>query len=320
MKDQDHLSLLKANLEESSGLDFTVELSVGDRINFLDVSLDGSSGSFRTTVYNKPTDMGRCLNGASICPDRYKESVISAYVNRAMKHCSSWESLHAELSRVKQLLVNNSYPIAAVDKCIHDALRKRIDGQHLTRQNNTDNTIIHRLYYQNSMSQSYKTDEMVLRAIVKKHCKTVNPGDQLKLIIYYRNPTTRSLLMNNNPSRDKSMLKQSNVIYSYRCTIGDCALRPSCKYIGFTTTSLSRRLTMHIQNGGPKTHTETTHEQRLTRTQMLENTVILDKCQNRRKLQVLEAIYIRDHDPTINRQVNARGTLALYEGAPLGPR
>ena len=77
---------------------------------------------------------------------------------------------------------------------------------------------------------------------------------------------------------------------------------------------------MHLQNGGPKTHTEAAHDQRLTRKQLVENTTILGRTHNHRKLQVLEAIYVRDHDPTINRQVNARGTLALYEGAALGPR
>ena len=39
-----------------------------------------------------------------------------------------------------------------------------------------------------------------------------------------------------------------------------------------------------------------------------------------RKLHALEAVYIRDCDPTINRQVNARGTLTLFDGAPLGAR
>ena len=68
---------------------------------------------------------------------------------------------------------------------------------------------------------------------------------------------------------------------------------------------------MHVQSRGPQTHTETTHGQRLTRKQMVDNTTILDRSQNHRKLQVLEAIYIRDHDPTINRQVNARGTLVI---------
>ena len=338
---QEHLLLLKSHLEQTSGLDFTTELSVNDKINYLDVSLDGSSGSFQTTVFRKPTDMGRCLNGSSDCPDRYKDSVVNAYVNRAIKHCSSWALLHSELRRVKQMLVNNNYPIRLVDKCIRDAITKHAETQppptlntlehqnttearqntaEHTEPNHTDNSTIHQLYYQNSMSQAYKADEKALRAIVRRHCKPVSPGDQLRLIIFYRNPKTRSLLMNNNPTRDKSLLKQSNVIYSYNCSIGGCALRQNCKYIGHTTTSLSRRITMHLQNGGPKTHTETYHDQRLTRKEMLENTTIIDRADNVRLLHVLEAIYIREEDPAINRQVNARGSLTLYESARLGPR
>ena len=170
------------------------------------------------------------------------------------------------------------------------------------------------------MSQAYKAEEQVHRNIVRRHCRPVAAGDRLQLIVFYRNPTTRSLLMNNNPTRDKSLLKQSNVIYSYKCSLGDCALSQNCKYIGHTITSLSRRITMHLQNGGPKTHTETYHDQRLTRKEMIENTTIIDRSNNIRELNVLEAIHIRDKDPTINRQVNARGILMLYEGTPLGPR
>ena len=321
---QEHLSLLKSQLERVSGLDFTTELSVNDTIHFLDVALDGSSGAFQTTVYRKPTDIGRCLNGSSDCPDRYKESVVKAYVNRAIKHCSSWPSLHAELKRVRQMLVSNNYSISQIDKCIQDAIEKYVETQKpkvgTIRPDDTEVSTTHKLYYENSMSQAYKADEKVLRAIVKRHCRTVSAADELKLVVFYRNPKTCSLIMNNNPTRDRSLLKQSNVIYSYKCTLGDCALRPSCKYIGHTTTSLSRRITMHLQTGGPKTHTETYHDQRLTRKQMTENTTIIDKSNNIRELHVLESIHIRDKDPAINRQVNARGTLVLFEGAPLGPR
>ena len=127
-------------------------------------------------------------------------------------------------------------------------------------------------------------------------------------------------VMKNNLSCDKSPLKQSNVIYKYKCTLGDCALRPSSNYIGLTTTTLSRRITMHLQSGGPKTHTITEHDTPLTRQQMVDNTTILDTCQDIRKLRILEAVHIRDSDPMINRQVNARGTLPLFDGQPLGPR
>ena len=160
----------------------------------------------------------------------------------------------------------------------------------------------------------------MLRTIVKRHCKPIDPSDALQLVIFYQNPTTCSLVMKNNLSCDRSPLKQSNVIYQYTCKLGDCALRSNCNYIGLTTTSLSRRITMHLQSGGPKTHTITHHDMTLTRQQMVDNTSIIDRCNDIRRLRILEAVHIRDKDPIINTQVNARGTLPLFDGLPLGPR
>ena len=48
-------------------------------------------------------------------------------------------------------------------------------------------------------------------------------------------------------------LKRTNVVYEYKCNMGDCEHLPS-SYIGMTTTTLSSRLTMHLQKGGPADH------------------------------------------------------------------
>ena len=67
---------------------------------------------------------------------------------------------------------------------------------------------------------------------------------------------------------------------------------------------------MHLQQGGIKTHNNAHHhEDRLTRTDITNNITILQHEQNRRKLHILEAVYIRKLEPAINRQVNARGVL-----------
>ena len=126
--------------------------------------------------------------------------------------------------------------------------------------------------------------------------------------------------MKNNLSHDSSLLKQTNVVYQYTCTHGDCARQLNCYYIGHTRTTLGRRITMHLQDGGPKRHLRDHHAMPLTREDMVKNTKILSRCTIPHKLQVLEAVFIRDCDPTINRQVNARGKLQLFEGAPLGAR
>ena len=101
IQDSDKLTHLKNKLEETSGLKFTSEKSLSHKLNFLDVTIDASSNKFITSVYRKPTDTGRCLSGASVCPERYKISVIRAYIHRALKHCSSWESFHREVKHIK---------------------------------------------------------------------------------------------------------------------------------------------------------------------------------------------------------------------------
>ena len=76
---------------------------------------------------------------------------------------------------------------------------------------------------------------------------------------------------------------------------------------------------MHLQTGAPKQHMRATHNSDLTRSMVVEvdNTSILAKCSDVNRLRVLEAVYIRDKDPAINRQMHVRGTLLLCDGEPL---
>ena len=78
IESEDALAALKGRLEKESGLKFTFESSVNNKINFLDVAVDSSGSETKTGVYRKPTDAGKCLHGQGECPTRYKESVIRA--------------------------------------------------------------------------------------------------------------------------------------------------------------------------------------------------------------------------------------------------
>ena len=313
VRDECSLDRLKTRLQEASGLQFTIERSVQERISFLDIEIDSSTGSHHTKVHRKSTDLGKCLNGASDCPDRYKNSVIKAYVHRALTHCSTWQLVHQELRRVKQILVDNNYPISVIEQEIKLALSRRLEQRHSQTVGAT-----YHLFYRNTMSPGYRTDEKVLRGIIHRNCKPVQTTDTLKLNIYYRNPKTSSLVLKNNMSKDQVTLKETNVVYHYKCNLGDCALLPHSAYIGNTTTSLTRRITMHLQQGGPLSHTQKHHSEPLTRQLMTQNTKILAKAHDKRRLLALEAIFIREMDPYINKQVNARGTLQLFGGPPPG--
>ena len=319
--DERALETLKNELQRHSVLTFTTEIGENGKLAFLDVDISAPSGKFNTTVYRKPTNLGHCLNGKSECPDAYKRSVMRAYIYRAIKHSSSWELVHQELDRIRQTLANNNYSQRDIDAEIERILSKYNSQAPTTTTTNDQNTgTTYKLYYENQMHDAYKKDERVLRDIIDRNCAPVSPNDKLALTIYYKSPKVSSLVMKNNLSRDSSLVKQTNVVYQYKCTHGDCARQQNCCYIGHTRTTLGRRITMHLQDGGPKKHLRDHHAMSLTREDMVTNTTILDRCTHPRKLLVLEAVYIRDCDPTINRQVNARGKLQLFEGAPLGAR
>ena len=115
----DDIRALKQKFEEASVLKFTIELSIENKIPFLDIMVQMNSDSFSTTVYRKPTNMGTCMNGNSDCCDRYKTSVVNNYINRAFNISTSWDDFHKEVTFIKQMLVNNDFSNTLVDKLIN---------------------------------------------------------------------------------------------------------------------------------------------------------------------------------------------------------
>ena len=315
IEDAGALQNLQRRLEGESGLKFTLEQSVNNRINFLDVSVDASGPQTKTTVYRKPTDDGKCLHGRSACPQRYRESVIRAYVHRALKYCSSWEAVNQEVKRVKQMLTNNGYPISMIDDITRQTISKHFSQTEDNDPSTSDKT--HRLYFKNQMSPAYKADENALKTIIHRNCKPAQQNDKLELRIYYISPKTSSLIMTNNITRDKAPLSQTNVVYQFKCNKEECALLPGSTYIGKTVDTLNHRLQNHKYKGAPEQHTEEHHTEPLTQKQLRESTTILCSTRDRRRLGALEGAYIRHRNPDINRQYKFKVYLSLFNGPRL---
>ena len=165
------------------------------------------------------------------------------------------------------------------------------------------------LYYRNHINTAYQTDERVLKDIIKRGVRPTEMNTTTDLRIYYKNFKTNSLIMKNNLCAKKRPLDKCNVIYQYSCQIANCQSQAST-YIGMCSTSLSRRLTMHLANGSIKNQTRNEHNEALTRDMLVENTTILDSVPERKKLLYLEAIYINMYKPIINVQGGV-GTLTL---------
>ena len=109
------------------------------------------------------------------------------------------------------------------------------------------------------------------------------------------------LLSKNYHGPIKPVLKRNHIVYCYTCPHEDCALQKE-SYIGQSVTTLSCRITMHLANGGPQQHSTTVHKQKLTSANMVENTIILHHEPKITKLSILEALAIKNCNPSINRQ------------------
>lgn len=294
--DLNQLESLKNTFESNSCLKFTYEMNE-NILPFLDVSINRINNIFSTNVHIKETNPGFCMNGISECPERYKRSVINAYVNRAFTHCSNWNQVHKELERLTNVLINNGF----LRSEIQEVINKKMEIWHSNETPPPDDKPPPlTLYYKNQMSSAYKEDEKIMKDIIKRGVVSTTPKQSVELVIYYKNKKTSELVIKNNPIKRTTDLKRSSVVYEYSCPLGDCKLQS--KYIGMTETTLSRRLTCHLTSGAPKTHTQQVHGERLTRTMLEENTVILSHAPDKKRLQFLEAIFIVNNKPAMNVQ------------------
>ena len=298
--------------QNNSVLQFTYELNVDNKLPFLDVLIDNNTGSIKTTVYRKPTDEGHCLNANSECVQRYKDSVIFSYINRAFKITQSWHDFHLELNRIKQLLINNNYSNRNVDLQIRKFLDKKMQPE---VEQNKPKTI--NVYYENQMHENYKIEERTIKKIINENvtCKTLQ--DKLNLIFYYKNLKSHNLVMRNNPDPPPKTLQQTNVVYEYSCRICEDQHGKAAQYVGMTQTSLSRRLTLHLSSGAIKDHCMQNHQTVIDRKSLEDNTIVIEKANYRNTLAIKEAIIIQTNNPTINRQFNKfDNILKLHHSRP----
>ncbi|XP_076057233.1 uncharacterized protein LOC143034770 [Oratosquilla oratoria] len=102
---EETVALFIRKLQENFGLNFTTEGNQDNKLIFLDVLVQQSPNSFKAIVYTKPSNLGLCLSGKSECPQRYKDSIVGAYIRRALTHSSDWDTTHLEIERVTQKIV-----------------------------------------------------------------------------------------------------------------------------------------------------------------------------------------------------------------------
>lgn len=295
IRDIGTLEEIKSKFEESSVLQFTYEVEERKMISFLDVKIIRENSQLKTTVYVKPTNSGECINYRGIAPERYKTGVIKTLLHRAFIVCSTWDLFHREVERLKQLFVNNNFPMKTIDNEIKSFLDKRCSGQSNTNIN-ADNI---KLFFKNQMSTQYKQQEESLKCIIGKNVIPVNTEKKVTLNIYYKNKTLKNLLIVNNPHKMEPELR-SHVVYQYVCSKEACM---ASKYIGYTECSLTLRMRNHAQNGSILKHNLEKHRHKITTNEILSDVEILRQFNSKDELIIAEALLIKEHNPSLNGQL-----------------
>ena len=98
-----------------------------------------------------------------------------------------------EVSKIKQCLVNNNFPIKIIDKVVNEFVLKKQTLQQQQVSNSSEDKI--KLYFENQMWSNYKIDEKQLTEIMKKNVKTVDSDHSIEINIFYKIRKFQSILI-----------------------------------------------------------------------------------------------------------------------------
>ena len=110
-------------------MSFTINRETEGRLPFFDMQVIHSGPQVSSTWYSKPTDTGLILNFHALAPMKYKRSVISGFVHRIFRACSTWKHFHVSIQKAKSILEQNQYPPSVYESIIKQTLDEIITSE-----------------------------------------------------------------------------------------------------------------------------------------------------------------------------------------------
>ena len=283
------LRLVDSKLAEINNLhpnlQFTLEREENNKLPFIGMEIihDPETGRLSSTWYTKPTDTGLIMNYHSLAPKRYKRSVVSGFVHRLYRCCSSWHNFHDSLTKAKHILERNQYPPSFYEPIIRQTLESiwREASQQTVEsetpappEKEKSEKVKLRIQYRGKCSEDFA------RALhkCKAPCTVVMTLRKLKTMLPSLKPPVEKML-------------KSGLVYRITC--------PRCEacYVGETSRHLQVRITEHVQRVGPMKK----HLAECRSTIQEENVDILQtSSRGEEYLLTLEALHIREQKPKIN--------------------
>ena len=266
-------------------LKFTMEIEQNCRISFLDMLLIRLGCFLASTWYCKPTDTGLIMNFHALAPRRYKRSVVSGFVHRIYRSCSTWENFDDSMSKAKSILEKNQYPPLFYEPIIAETISKIRDPVTATSKSTNANDQAeparnHKMLLQYRGSV---TDQFV------KRLKDVGAPTQVVLTLRKIKTFLPSL------KAPVPKMMKSNIVYQVTCPrcharyVGKTS-RHCCTRFGEHRTKKVEPVNKHVRScgGDPKSLTEEDIE------------VLATSTKGALHLAIMEALFIRELSPGIN--------------------
>ena len=261
----------------------------GNKISFLDTSIALDGQGFSSTVYRKPTNTDVVLNYGAVAPTAWKKGLIKCLLHRANVVCSNKELLHVEVNKIKHIFYNNGYPVEFVDSIVREYESKTINQEEKAAPSDItkikSKMLIMKVPYIGKSSILFARR---IRKLIKR-----NHNNDVRVVYDTTKVQDSFRLKDDSP---KEIL--SHVVYRFTCPSDS-----DTQYIGYTNRSLRERVNEHVRGKTAVSDHIALCKGCNDKGVTINNFDVLRKCRNKLDTAIYEAILIRKHNPSLNRQL-----------------
>ena len=300
------------SLDLAPALWFTSEFG-GNSLPFLDTEITLKSDSFTSTVYRKPTTTGVTINSSAVAPASWKSGLIKCFLHRAHNVCSDNKLLDEEISKLKNIFLNNGHSARYFDKITQEFLDKKrkektkltaMDVDAVRTESETEADTVKEISKSETNMAKEKSTKLMLKipfigkpsiVFARRIKNLMNTVKERQIRIVYETSKIQQFIQRKDVP-PKEIL--SRVVYKFNCSSDSNA-----NYIGYTNRTLKERVKEHLSgNTAISDHIsecKTCSAKRIT----IDDFEVLKCCRSKRDTAIYEALFIKKFKPGLNHQL-----------------
>ena len=268
-------------------LQFTMGIEVdGKLLPFLGAELIRKDDRLESKVYIKPTNTGLLLHFDSNVDMNYKKALFVTMLNCAFQLSSTWKYFTEECERLREVFLRLRYPPCLLDSIFSSSINKK-------HQTTTESAPVNQeekesvLLLQVPFKSQKSAD--VLRRQLNSLCNLV--GTRIQPVFSSKKIAKEFRIEETKPP----LVNRQCVVYKFQCDLCDA------DYVGYTCRHLHQRIEEHkgsmigqhmIEHGENTARVDGCFE-------------VLKKCRSKFECLLFKMLFIKDIQPSMNKQLDS---------------